>query len=411
MFFNRFNLSQLITEITRSLILGGFALSISAVPCLGQTLDESIITQEASELGCVDSNASFSPFSPLSWEDINDAIPSTYLLDSGDEVQIDIFDTSLGYSYSSRHVLWLDGTVDLPFIGREQLRRCSTEQVRDKLLEAYRSVFSEIDFDVSVSLVYARPLQISVAGAVHRPGSYALPSRPQNINIISYRRSPNLETVFGQHPTLTQAIRVAGGITPQANLERIIVRRPDFFGRILEVEFDLWQMLIEGGSNADLYLQDGDTIVVPINSNNSEFYNSILSLTENEITPNYINVYLLGGANNSRVIESSQGTTLNQLLVLAGEGAAIHNESEIVLLRLNPDYTVGQQVIRLNPEAEPGDMQSNPFLFHNDSIILRIERKPDSRNLTNELGSLTEPLLSLPSAQRLGILNIFEPLN
>ena len=66
-------------------------------------------------------------------------------------------------------------------------------------------------------------------------------------------------------PTVTQVIKLAGGITQDANVREVLVRRPAprMGGSSQELEVDLWELLRTGDLSQDLVVRDGDTIVIP----------------------------------------------------------------------------------------------------------------------------------------------------
>jgi polysaccharide export outer membrane protein len=92
-----------------------------------------------------------------------------------------------------------------------------------------------------------QPITIAVLGEVRQPGTH--PLRGENSS--------------GGLPTVTQAIEVAGGINPLADVHKIQIRRLTKTGAAQIVEIDLWKLLQSGDFQQDLILQNGDTIFVP----------------------------------------------------------------------------------------------------------------------------------------------------
>ena len=93
----------------------------------------------------------------------------------------------------------------------------------------------------------AKPLNIAVLGEIRRPGPYS----------VTGKGGP------GGLPTVTQAIEVAGGIQPLADIRRIQIRRLTKTGLEQTIEVNLWQLLQTADLQQDLILQDGDTIFIP----------------------------------------------------------------------------------------------------------------------------------------------------
>ncbi len=92
--------------------------------------------------------------------------------------------------------------------------------------------------------------------------------QPINIAILGEVREPGTHTVTGEGgpgglPTVTQAIEVAGGIKPLADISRIQIRRSTKTGSEQTIEVDLMELLQAADLQQDLILQDGDAIFIP----------------------------------------------------------------------------------------------------------------------------------------------------
>jgi polysaccharide export outer membrane protein len=93
----------------------------------------------------------------------------------------------------------------------------------------------------------SQPINVAVLGEVGQPGTHIL--RP--------------EGGLGGSPTVTQAIKVAGGIKPLADIRQIQVRRVAKTGSEQTIEIDLWKLLQASDIQQDLLLQNDDTVIVP----------------------------------------------------------------------------------------------------------------------------------------------------
>ena len=131
-----------------------------------------------------------------------------------------------------------DGKFSFPLAGDVTAKGQSIEQIRDELVEKLSRFIP--DLVVSVSAVQINGNKIYVIGQVNRPGEYIA--------------NPPLDIV--------QALAVAGGTTPFAELNdiRVIRRNPDGPGSI---EFRYRD--IEKGKRLEqnIVLQAGDVVVVP----------------------------------------------------------------------------------------------------------------------------------------------------
>jgi polysaccharide biosynthesis/export protein len=173
----------------------------------------------------------------------------SYTLGAGDLVQIDIFDAPEYSGQNARYQVLIDGTLNLPLVGSLSVRGLSLRQA-GKLITQKDQRFFQRPL-TTVTLLTPRPLNISVTGEVNRPGSYPIPLTPAN---------PAATLSF---PTLTQALRLAGGITQSANVKNIQIRRTRGNTTPQLLTVDLWQFLQTGDRSQDLTLRDGDSILIP----------------------------------------------------------------------------------------------------------------------------------------------------
>ncbi|MDC0834444.1 polysaccharide export protein [Geitlerinema sp. CS-897] len=131
------------------------------------------------------------------------------------------------------------GTIFIPLLGTVSLQGLTVEEARQKLTRLLNNYV--VNPDVQVVLAAPRQAQVTVTGEVARPGFFPV--------------APNAP--------LVQALLTAGGVTIEADLRLVTVRRTLDDGRILSQTLDLYTPLIEGTSIPDLRLRDGDVIFVP----------------------------------------------------------------------------------------------------------------------------------------------------
>ncbi|MGL5080381.1 MAG: SLBB domain-containing protein, partial [Microcoleaceae cyanobacterium] len=169
-------------------------------------------------------------------------VEEPYTLGPGDRISIIIFQLT---QYSGEQTVLVNGTVNLPQVGGISVQGMTLEQVAAAITARYEQARVLRNPKVTVSLVIARSLRIGVAGEVNRPGSYTL------------------ALTGSQLPTLTTALKTAGGITQSAELQQVQVRRPRRGGSDQVMMINLFQLLQSGDLRYDLTLRDGDTIFVP----------------------------------------------------------------------------------------------------------------------------------------------------
>ncbi|MDY7012591.1 MAG: SLBB domain-containing protein, partial [Cyanobacteriota bacterium] len=195
---------------------------------------------------------------------------------------------------------------------------------------------------------------VSVVGEVERPGTYFL-----------QLAQPGIE---GSLPTLTLAIREAGGITPLADIRNVQLRRLTKTGTEQLLEVNLWQLLQSGDISQDTILQDGDTVVIPKASDISAA--EAAEVASARFSPDTIQVSIAGEVRAPGTVNLPPNTPLNQALMTAGGFDRSRADNDrVTLIRLNPDGSVLSREVPINLEQGVNE-QSNPLLRDNDIIVV-----------------------------------------
>lgn len=163
-----------------------------------------------------------------------------YTLGAGDRIRIEILQVP---QFSGEQEILVNGTLNLPQVGSLSVQRMTLEQAQKAIASKYAQILRRPI--VTVSLLAPRPLRIGIAGEIIRPGTYTMTRQDS------------------QFPTITQALKMAGGITQAADLRNVQVRRPQRSSSDDVINVDLWQLLGTGNLGNDITLRDGDTIYVP----------------------------------------------------------------------------------------------------------------------------------------------------
>lgn len=234
--------------------------------------------------------------------------------------------------------------------------------------------------DANFGLQADRELNVAIVGEVARPGSYKL----------SPEKRETGSTTKIEPPRLSNAIQLAGGIKPLADVRRIEVRRFTRQGTEQTIAVDLWELLQTGNIDRDVILQDGDTIVIPtaqaLDPKESE------SLAAASFSPETIRVNVVGEVKKPGVVEIPPNTPLNQALLAAGGFDTNRAETDKVeLIRLNPDGTVSKREVRID-FSRGIDEESNPTLQNNDVVV--VDRSAFT-SATDTLGNVLAPFGSV----------------
>lgn len=425
-------------------------------------------------------------FSPLATPSNTLAVESSYTLGPGDRVLITLFQAP---EYSGENQVLVDGSLNLPVAGTVAVEGLTLPQAAAAISARYARYLRRPI--TTVSLIAPRPVRINISGEVSRPGSYAIPIQgggsqgiqlptlteaiqlaggvkptanlrqvqirrsdrrnpPQNLqinlwdmlqtgsadrslslrdgdmihiptagdvnlgeirqlsatNLYATSAQPVNVAIVGQvrrpgtyaiqrgggaerstPPTVTSAIQTAGGITEQASVRNIQIRRTTSNGTEKVIEIDLFKLLREGDLSQDTLLQEGDTLVIPTATASDAADAAQLAATS--FSPATIKVYVVGEVVSPGAVDLPPNTPLNQALLAAGGfDNRRANRDEVDLIRLNPDGTAVRREIPVD-FAQGIDETGNPALRNNDVIVVR---RSGLAGFTDTARSVVEPL-------------------
>ena len=212
----------------------------------------------------------------------NIPVSADYVIGPGDELRIQLYG-----QVNQQGAFTVDRTGDIAFptVGSIHVAGVRYDQlsgfIKSQLGRVYRN------FDVSVNLGQLRSIQVYVTGNARRPGAYTVSSLS----------------------TLLNAVFASGGPQPQGSMRDIQLNR----GTRTIVHFDLYDLLLKGDKSKDVALAPGDVIFIP---------------------PAGTQVAVAGSVNNPAIYEITSGTTVNQLLQLAGGETSVALASQVRLERV-----------------------------------------------------------------------------
>jgi polysaccharide export outer membrane protein len=159
-----------------------------------------------------------------------------YRLNPGDKLEITVWEEE---KLKQEVVVLPDGTISFPLAGHIAAAGKTTEDLVVLLREHLSKFIS--DSEINVRLIAAEGNKIYVTGEVAHPGVFVMTS-----------------------PTdVIQALSMAGGLTPFAKKNSIIILKREAGGRARSLSFEYGD--VEDGENieSNIVLQSGDTIIVP----------------------------------------------------------------------------------------------------------------------------------------------------
>lgn len=160
-------------------------------------------------------------------------VPSQYVVGPGDEVKI-----LLWGRVNAQHNLIVDrkGSITIPGMGPIYVAGMTFEKMATNLI---RQTSEIIGANVDISMGALKTIPVFVLGDVKKPGAYTIGS-------------------FG---TIADALLQAGGPSEIGTMRNIQLRRNN---KIVSI-FDLYHLLLKGDKSADVMLQAGDVVFVPVN--------------------------------------------------------------------------------------------------------------------------------------------------
>ncbi|MBD0313211.1 MAG: SLBB domain-containing protein, partial [Microcoleus sp. T3-bin5] len=217
-----------------------------------------------------------------------------------------------------------------------------------------------------------KPIGVVIVGEVNRPGPYTVfasdvrsTNQQTDLSFVSIDQQQG--AVVGL-PTITRALKIAGGITTEADIRRVQIRRRVRGGNEQTIMVNLWDLLQKGDATQDILLQEGDSVIIPTAA--TVDLAEVSQLATSSFSPNAISINIVGEVIRPGALLVRPSTSLHQALLTAGSFNQLRaNKDKVELLRLNPNGTVSRRTIEvdftqaLNPD-------NNPILRNNDVILV-----------------------------------------
>lgn len=335
---------------------------------------------------------------PVTAPPASPTIDETYTLGAGDKLQINLFNVP---ELSGEFRVAADGQMNLPWIGTVNVDRLTLTETKQLLTQQYKPFLKRPPL-VTLTLLETRPVRVVVAGEVNRPGTYQPTTDVGNVALpgqFAPTNSTQINRNALQWPTLTQALQTAGGITQQADIRRVTVRRPLRDNRVRVAQVDLWQLIRGGNSAQDITLRDGDVIVVPQAAELDPAMAYRLGTAS--FSPRNIRVQVVGEVTRPGAVEIPTNSSLNQAILAAG---GFDNDraktTDVQMVRLNPDGTVDKRTIAVNFSSPP-NADTNPVMRDNDVLVVQRTSTAKVTDRAKGIGGILSPFAGVFSLLRL----------
>ena len=258
-----------------------------------------------------------------------------YILGPGDALVIELLDVP---EYSGIFTIGPDGTIYIPRLRSLYVEGFTIEELRSFLVKQYSTYVK--DPQVFVSPAAYRQIRVYIGGEVRRPGYYYL-SDKQNvigaenrdlansmhppINVAQVKpdigpRINGVKVTSGLRlPTVFDALRTAGGVTPFSKLSEVTVtcKQPQSSGgRKIRTQLNFLDVITEGNESQNIRLFDGDTVVV--SRSDIELREQIIKAGQTNLSPDFVEVYVTGRVRDPGSIVLLKAPPSDQALAAAG---------------------------------------------------------------------------------------------
>ena len=217
-----------------------------------------------------------------------------------------------------------------------------------------------------------KPIGVVIVGEVNRPGPYTISAadlrstnQQTELSFVSIEQQQG--AVVGL-PTITRALKIAGGITTEADIRRVQIRRRIRGANEQTIMVNLWDLLQKGDATQDVLLQEGDSVIIPTAA--TVDLAEVSQVANSSFSPNAISINIVGEVIRPGALQVRPSTSLHQALLTAGSFNQLRaKKDKVELLRLNPNGTVSRRTIEVD-FAQGLNPNNNPTLRNNDVILV-----------------------------------------
>ncbi len=276
----------------------------------------------------------------------------SYLLGAGDELDITVF----GYEeFTGAKVVLPDGTITLPIIGPVRAAGQTPDSLTRDItarLQAYL-----VDPVVTINLTTLRPVVVNVAGEVQRPGPVQLRSLTAANREGTVAPSGALEAT----PTVSSALMEAGGVTRNADIREIVVRRSLPSGESSTFTLNLWDAIWSENQPEDAILQAGDSIFVPSLPEGDALDRRLLA--RSSLSPETVRVRVVGEVTAPGEVPVPPDSSLSSAVAIAGGPTSDANLRRVEFVRLREDGTITQEQVDLRNLTDDFQVQEGDVIY------------------------------------------------
>jgi polysaccharide export outer membrane protein len=320
-----------------------------------------------------------------------------YVIGPGD--QLSIIDRTLreifGQIEQFNVTVSADGYISVPKPDGTQANILAAGSTLEELSKEVRESFGEVLKNplVFVQILRYRPINIYIGGEVVKPGVYKIEST--SVSEKGGSTSSSLNT-FGL--SLTEAIQLAGGLKPRANVKSIVVTRGSNFDK---KEVDLLAVLTGKDTSQDIILQPGDAIYVPPAENTQDqAQNHVLLL--GKIAYQEVPVNVIGEVKGGGNFSLSNDATIIDALGKAGGLSNVATLGKVKLSRYDEAGVYMTYYLNVKDLLLMGATFEQLSLRPNDTIEVLASKGKVTRKFFKDTANTTLALVIGATAQTFG---------
>lgn len=306
--------------------------------------------------------------------------PARYYLGPGDELRI----TVAGFpEYTGTQTVLSDGTISLPVVGEIMAADLTLAQLTQTITAALDEIL--VNPSVNVTVGTQRPLTVNVAGAVQRPGPIQLKNLRAGADLTQATTTAGVVSL--QRPTVTAALLEAGGVTRDADLRSVSLRRYSPDRSLPPVTINLWEAITSEGPMRDLTLQDGDTLFIPKLTAADSLDKQLLA--KSSLAPRTVRVKVVGEVKRPGEVAVPPDSTLSSAIAIAGGPTDKARMKEVSFVRRLPNGQLSEQ--RLNLDKLTDDIQ----VEDGDVLYVPMTKEDKALGVANQVVSPLSLILRL----------------
>jgi polysaccharide biosynthesis/export protein len=282
-----------------------------------------------------------------------------YLLGAGDQIEVRVY----GYEeYTGALTILPDGSISLPVVGRLTASGKTVDQFTQVVKQRLDPLL--VNPVVDVRLLQPRPIMVTVTGEVQRPG----PAQLRGL----IPTSVGTGTVVNNNviPTLSNAIAQSGGVTRNADLRNVGLKRLNRNGQYDTQTLNLWDS-VQANTPSDVLLRDGDVISIPKATEISSTDQRLLA--RSTFAPEKVKVRVVGEVKKPGEVELGPQSSLSSAIAIAGGPTDKANLKKVAFVRMQDDGKINQQELNLETLSDAVQVQ--------DGDVLVIPKKKQSKAL------------------------------